>query len=99
MLVPKENFHVTAGSPKQYDATHESGMALSIHFCDTCGTPLYKTADRESFLGKVIVQAGTLDDASMLDHAKPGMELYVKHRVGWLSELGEVQQNQEFGAH
>lgn len=72
-------------------------MTLSVFFCDTCGTPIYKTADRESFRGKAIIQGGTLDDARMLSQAKPGMELYVKHRVGWLHDLGDVQQNQEFG--
>jgi hypothetical protein len=84
---------------KTYSMTHPSGMTLTFHFCDNCGTRLYKEGDAEAFKGIAIVQAGTLDggDGGMgLEDVKLGAELYVKDRVGWLGEVKGTGQCQEF---
>jgi hypothetical protein len=36
-------------------------MILKYHFCNTCGTKIYKEGDQGAFLGMANVQAGTLD--------------------------------------
>lgn len=84
------------GTAKEYNETHESGMHMTLHFCETCGCPLYKTADRPEFEGDVIILAGTLDDPRAFDDAKPHAELYVKDRASWLPALGDAKQLQEF---
>ncbi|KAB8228004.1 Mss4-like protein [Aspergillus alliaceus] len=96
LLIPNTNFRVTSGFPKTYSMTHESGMKLTTHFCENCGSLLYKVGDREEFKGAVIVLAGTLDDEEEFEKAKPEAEFFVKHRVGWWPELGDAMQLGEF---
>ncbi len=95
-MIPEDKFTITAGSVKQFTTVHESGMHLTVNFCGTCGTTLYKTTDKETFKGNAIVQAGTVDDLTSLDHAVPDMELFVKYRTAWLPALSQAAQQQEF---
>ena len=71
-------------------------MPLTVKFCGTCGTTLYKTANTEAFKGIAILLAGTIDDPKALDQAAPDMELWVKYRTSWLPVLSQVAQHQEF---
>jgi hypothetical protein len=98
LAVPAAAFNVTGKEHlKDYAATHETGMILTLNFCTNCGTMVYKEADSEMFKGVMLVQAGTLDGAEMgLGDVKLGAELYVKQRVGWLKGLDGVAQLQEF---
>lgn len=89
-------FHVTNGSAKEYTETHESGMKLTVHFCDNCGTAVYKKADHDLFRGCVVLLAGTLDDQNGLEQAKPEMELFTKYRAPWLKRLDWATQKEEF---
>lgn len=73
---------------------HESGKKLTVYFCGDCGSTLYKT--HELFPGKVVVLAGTLDDAEGLEQAKPQVELFTKHRASWLPVLSWADQKDEF---
>ena len=95
-MVPTDKFRITSGSPKQYSATHENGMQLTVSFCGNCGTALYKEADADAFKGVVIVQAGTLDDLNGLESAQPEDELYVKYRASWVPTVATAKQNEEF---
>lgn len=92
--MPEDKLRVTVGSTKQYTQTHENGMKLIIHFCDNCGCAIYKI--HESFPGKAIVLAGTLDGPEELEQAKPELEFYTKHRAAWLSSLNGATQRMEF---
>lgn len=96
MLIPKANFHVTTGPAKDYTTTQESGMKLTVHFCEKCGGTVYKTADREEFQNFIILQAGTVDDPGERETAQPQQELYTKHRPPWLPELAGAAQMSEF---
>jgi hypothetical protein len=69
-------------------------MKLEITFCGECGCTIYKT--HESFPGKIIILAGTRDDPEGLEESRPEQELFVKHRVSWLSSLNGANQKQEF---
>lgn len=72
-------------------------MTLSNHFCGDCGTTLWEEGTHKQFQGLLIVQAGTLD-GSVLGGLEFGTEMYVKHRVGWLTSMeGKgVEQIREF---
>lgn len=96
LLVPQDHFHLVKGTTKEHNVTHESGMHMTLHFCEACGCLLYKTADRKDFEGGVIVLAGTLDDPHALDDAKPEAEFFVKDRASWWPALGDVKQLQGF---
>lgn len=71
-------------------------MKLTLAFCGTCGTPLYKVGDLKELRGKIIVYAGTLDEADGLSQAKPTEEMYTKHRAEWLPTIKEANQSAEF---
>ncbi|KAJ9643395.1 hypothetical protein H2199_004074 [Coniosporium tulheliwenetii] len=94
LLIPIDSFHVTQGTPKQVDTTHENGMRITLHMCAECGTMIYKEGDSDDLKGMAIVQAGTLDEG--LSSANPDAELWIKHRPEWLGELKGVGQAVEF---
>ncbi|KAE8375405.1 Mss4-like protein [Aspergillus bertholletiae] len=96
VLVSESHFRITSGAPKTFSMVHESGMNLTTHFCENCGTLLYKEGDLEEFKGSVIILAGTLDDAEDFEKAKPEAELFVKHRASWWPELRYAAQLKEF---
>jgi hypothetical protein len=99
ILVPSSAFEIVIGSNqiKSFGKKHESGMTLTIYFCENCGSTIYKEGDSDGFKGVAIIQAGTLDGQEMkLEDIKLGAELYVKHRVGWLGEMTGAIQCQEF---
>lgn len=99
LLIPETHFRICAGTAKQYETLHESGMNLTLVFCGTCSTPLYKVGSRKELEGKIILFAGTLDESDGLNLAKPAEELYTKHRAKWLPVIEEVQQSAEFSEH
>ncbi|KAJ5387259.1 hypothetical protein N7509_009800 [Penicillium cosmopolitanum] len=94
LLYPENKVHVIAGSAKRYSQIHESGMKLEITFCGECGCTIYKT--HESFPGKIIILAGTLDNLDGLEESTPEQELFVKHRASWLTSLDGAEQKLEF---
>ncbi|KAK5991704.1 hypothetical protein PT974_07737 [Cladobotryum mycophilum] len=96
VAVKKDQLTVTTGTPKSYSQKHESGMTLTIFFCETCSTILYKHATAEMFAEFSLIQAGTLDGGDKGELSKPGVEMYVKERMPWLSGIHEVAQKQEF---
>jgi len=61
-------------------------MTLTLHWCENCGTKIYKEGDAEAFKGVAIVQAGTLDGEGGMGvgDVKPAVELWVSERVPWL---------------
>jgi hypothetical protein len=96
VLVSEDKFKITAGNPKTYPATQDSGMTLTYSFCGKCGCTVSKVGDAEAFKGVVIVQAGSLDDISGIEGSEPGAELYVSRRVPWLPALQGKGQMWEF---
>ncbi|KAJ5466684.1 hypothetical protein N7539_009413 [Penicillium diatomitis] len=94
LLLPHDKLTITSGTPKQYTETHESGENLTVFFCGDCGSAVYKT--HGLFPEKVVLLAGTLDDADGLEQAKPQVELFVKHRPSWLNGLDWADQKMEF---
>jgi hypothetical protein len=94
--VPDAAFHVTAGHPKKFAKEHESGMTLTIYFCDTCGSTIYKEGSADAFKGVKLVQSGTLEDKEEVNKGGFQAELYVSERAGWMGALDGVGQMQHF---
>ncbi|OAL17444.1 hypothetical protein AYO22_11667 [Fonsecaea multimorphosa] len=76
IVVPEGNFKITAGAPKTYATTQDSGMILTYSFCANCGCVINKVGDAEGFRGVVLIVAGSLDDTSGVETAEPGVEFY-----------------------
>ena len=87
---------VTSEALKSYSQTHESGMTLTIFFCETCGSVIYKQATGEMFANLSLVQAGTLDGPEKASISKPAVELYVRERMPWLFAVSGVAEKQDF---
>ncbi|KIW30702.1 uncharacterized protein PV07_02410 [Cladophialophora immunda] len=96
IVVPEGNFKITTGTPKTYATTQDSGMTLTYSFCANCGCVINKVGDAEGFRGVVLIVAGSLDDASGVETAEPGVEFYVSRRASWLPALDGKGQLQEF---
>ncbi|EAW13712.1 GFA family protein [Aspergillus clavatus NRRL 1] len=96
LLVPKDHFSITSGTPKEWHIVHQTGMHMTTRFCGDCGCLLYKTADRAEFQDGVVVLAGTLDDPRGLDAAKPDAEFFIGDRAAWLPVIGDAEQCQGF---
>jgi len=61
-VIPSSAFSITAGAPKRYGATADSGRTLYRYFCGDCGSPIY--SHRATVPETLVVRAGTLDDSS-----------------------------------
>ncbi|KAH7407392.1 DUF636 domain protein [Cadophora sp. MPI-SDFR-AT-0126] len=100
VLVPSTSFTFTSGSSnmRSFSLPHASGMTITIHFCEKCGTKIYKEGTLDAFKGLFIVQAGTLDNGGGmgLDDVDVKAELWVKERAKWLSATEGLGQMQEF---
>ena len=83
---------------RSFSLPHASGMTLTIHFCEKCGTKIYKEGTADAFKNLFILQAGTLDaEGGMgLDDVEVKAELWVKERVKWLDAKEGLGQMQEF---
>ena len=68
-------------------------MMLTVNFCGTCGSTMWKTGTIEPLQNLIIVEIGTLDDLAEIDKAKPEGELFTAHRAKWLEPLPGVTQN------
>ena len=63
-IVPTDKVSFTAGQPKRYVDTADSGSKLYRFFCPDCGSSLY--SQREKMPEVMVLKVGTLDDASGL---------------------------------
>ncbi len=60
-LVPSAAVTITAGKPKVYTDTAESGNTLYRHFCGDCGSPIF--SQRATMPEMMVIKVGTLDDS------------------------------------
>lgn len=71
-------FTITAGTPKGYIRTADSGHELTRYFCPDCGSPLYTASPRHP--DTIYVKAGSLDDPSLV---RPGHQNWTSRTVPW----------------
>ena len=92
MVVPRTNFKVTKGSPKDYDAVGASGK-IKHWFCPRCGSSLYTAL--EVMPDVFCVKSGGLDGGAANHDIK--VEFYNRDRLGYTQPVGGADQKPEFG--
>jgi hypothetical protein len=65
------------GTPKWFESLADSGAKVRRGFCGECGSPLFSTNDRASFLA---VKVGSLDDPSTF---RPQVEVWTSSAQPW----------------
>jgi hypothetical protein len=86
--VPKSGFRLTAGQPKIYVKTAESGAKRAQAFCPECGTRIYASAavdDPQAFN----IRVGTIRERAQL---KPHVQLWCRSALPWTQELDTVER-------
>lgn len=78
LLVPKQAFNITKGTPKTCDFTADSGNTVRRHFCGNCGSQL--ASEPLAMEGLIVIKAGSLDDSSWLN---PSVSIYTDSAPRW----------------
>lgn len=90
-IVPSSSFVVTAGNPKVFSKTADSGVGIDNYLCGTYGTTLWLETD--NFKNLIIIKAGTLDEADEIISAGiPAAEVFTRSRVAWVKPIHEAEQ-------
>jgi len=74
------------GGVKTYTDTGDSGKSYYRKFCPECGSSI--ASEPELMPGMILLQAGVLDDPSMV---KPAMQIYCDSAQPWVSLGGEMK--------
>jgi hypothetical protein len=83
--VPREAFRLTAGEPKVYVKTAQSGNRRAQAFCATCGTRLWAAAEKDSPVYNLRI--GTLRERAELT---PRVQVWCRSALPWIEELAAV---------
>jgi hypothetical protein len=75
----------TEGTFKSISKIARSGNAITTYFCPECGSSMYRAG--ATFPGQKVIQAGVLDDVSVLDGLNMEVELFAPLRVSWVPKL------------
>ncbi|CAH0047683.1 unnamed protein product [Clonostachys solani] len=94
LLVPREDFKWTSGSPKVSSFVQESGMIVEYSFCPDCATIMAKQTEKEDFKPFYLIQAGTLDGYE--NKKKPDAEFWVSRKADWVQPIQGVPQMAQF---
>ncbi|KAJ9642248.1 hypothetical protein, variant [Exophiala oligosperma] len=96
IVVPSEQVKITKGAPKEISTTANSGKRMTNCFCPDCGTTLFRYGD--TFGGRdglLVLKAGIMDDADVINNTKPGAELFAPRRIDWVEGIGGAAQVEE----
>jgi hypothetical protein len=85
LQVPRESFRLTAGEPKVYVKTAQSGNRRAQAFCPNCGSRLWAAAEKDSPLYNLRI--GTLRERSEL---RPRTQLWCRSAMPWINDLASV---------
>jgi hypothetical protein len=82
-IVPRADFKLLSGAPKDYVKTAESGRQRVQAFCPECGSPLYATGvgDDTAFYN---IRLGT---ARQRDQLVPRKQLWCRSAQPWLGDM------------
>jgi hypothetical protein len=86
--IPKEHFRLTAGTPKIYVKTAQSGNRRAQAFCEHCGTRLYAAAEKDTLVYNV--RLGTVQERAELP---PKVQLWCRSALPWVADLQGVPKN------
>jgi hypothetical protein len=76
--VERSDFEITAGSPKGFTKTGDSGNELTRHFCPDCGSPLFTSSPGHP--DRVYVKAGAFDDPALI---QPAYQSWTRSSAPW----------------
>jgi hypothetical protein len=94
VVIKDDQFKLTSGTPKSYDAVGNSGKVNKHFFCGNCGSSVYNKLDVME--GMTVIKAGGLDGGAA-DLKDVGVEFYAKDRVSFAKEVDGAKQVQMFG--
>jgi hypothetical protein len=86
MGMPRARFTVS-GVTRSYSLVGGSGLQAIRHFCPTCGSLLFGTAEVAPEM--VTICAGSLDDPSVF---KPELALFTSRRQAWDVIAGSIAE-------
>lgn len=89
VMVPKDTLKITQGKEhlKSYTQQHILGSPLTVYFCDTCSSNLWKNLHTDLTENLWVIQTGTLDGANGelgADVEIPDHEGFPADRAKWL---------------
>lgn len=92
-MVPRADLSILQGEEqiKKYTKTHIWGPDVTLYFCQSCSSALFKLVDRPSHINNYVIQSGVLDgeDGKLgADVEVPDEECYVEFRAQWLPATG-----------
>jgi hypothetical protein len=76
-------FRLTAGVPRIYTKTADSGALREQAFCEHCGTPIYATSPGPEPRAYNL-RVGAIREREQL---RPTVQIWTRSRVAWLPEL------------
>ena len=89
-VVPTGAVTFTAGKPKRFADTAQSGNILNRYFCADCGSPIY--SQREKVPDMMVLKVGTLDDPRDL---KLVMNIWTNSARPWMHRDPAVEHHPE----
>jgi hypothetical protein len=75
----------TEGTFKSVSKIADSGNIITTFFCPECGSSMYRAGP--TFSGQKVIQAGVLDDMSILNGLEMEVELFAPQRVQWVKKV------------
>ncbi len=81
--VPRENFHIISGDPKEYVKIADNGRRRMQYFCSNCGSPIYTTGELED-AEQVGIRLGTINQRQEL---KPSAQFWCASDLSWAQDL------------
>jgi hypothetical protein len=85
LQVPSAGFRLTAGEPKIYVKTAESGNRRAQAFCANCGSRLWASAENDPPVYNL--RLGTIRERAELP---PRVQLWCRSALPWVNGLGAV---------
>jgi hypothetical protein len=79
MVFPADAFALTAGAPRAWIRTADSGRDVTGHFCPACGTRIWHEPAARP--GTITLKPGTLDDTSWF---RPVANVWTRSAQPWV---------------
>lgn len=90
ILYSDETLKIEKGSLKSYEVTAGSGNTIVSHFCDDCGSLLYRVS--KGYPGTMVIKAGCIDGEDAAMTYVPDIELFTRSRVPWVPAVEGAKQ-------
>lgn len=90
VITPKERFRITSGEPKLYVKTADNGRKRLQFFCETCGSPICTTGERDDD-GDVGIRLGTINQRRALTPRRQG---WCSSALPWSQDIRALPQRE-----